>query len=122
MSVAVARLVELVTASWALKVLEGAMRLLVINHVAELGCLDHTVQALEHLVGAARQLVHHILLDEAQMLRVVAVSVTDALLDSLLQHGHRGCRSSLGRNLSGHACIALVRLCFHDGNRLLFHL
>ena len=66
------------------------MRFLVINHVAELGRLDHAIQALEHLVGAPRLLVHHVLLDEAQVLRVVAVPVTDALLDGLLQRGYDG--------------------------------
>lgn len=89
-AVAIGGLVELVVAAGALEVLDGAVRLLVINHVAELGRLDHAVQALEHLVGAPRLLVHHVLLDEAHVLRVVAVSVTDALLDGLLEWGLGG--------------------------------
>ena len=84
MTVAVSRLVEHLMAAGALKVFEGAVRLLVVNHVADLGRLDRAVQALEHLVGAARLLVHHILLDEAHVPGIVAVSVTDPLLDGLL--------------------------------------
>ena len=91
MAVTVGCLVELVVAAGALEVLERSMRLLMIDHVAELGRLDRAVEALEHLVSAACLLIDHILLDEAKVSGVVTVPVADALLDDLLE---RGCRSS----------------------------
>ena len=59
----------------------AAVRLLVLNDVAELGRPDMAVEAREELVGTAGLLVDDELLLEAEVLGVVAEAISDALLD-----------------------------------------
>ena len=57
-----------------------------VDHVAELGRLVRTVEALEKLVGAPRLLVDHVALLEAHVPSVEAVAIAHALLDDALGH------------------------------------
>lgn len=57
------------------------VRLLMIDHVAKLGRLDVAEHALEELVSPSGGLVDYVLLHEAHVARVVAVSVAHAFFD-----------------------------------------
>ena len=82
----------------ALRRLSVSMRLLVVDHVAELGSLDAALEAAEKLVGAASRLVDHVLLDEAHVARVIPIPVSNALFNHfLLRNGHRVLSLRLGR-------------------------
>jgi hypothetical protein len=74
----------------ALETLLFSVGLLMVQHVAQFRCLNVTVHALEKLVGTARLLVHHILLQEAHVTGVTAEPVADALLDDFFVRLVRG--------------------------------
>lgn len=57
------------------------MRALMVNHVTQLGRLDVTERALKKLICAACLIIDHILLLEAHVACVSAVSVAYALFD-----------------------------------------
>ena len=59
------------------------MRLLVIQHVAQLRSFDVAEHALEQLVGASSLLVFNELLDEAHVAGITTEPITDSLLDDL---------------------------------------
>lgn len=88
MPVTVTGLDEGVPAVWALVGLFLAMRLLVVNHVTELGRLDVTFQAPKELISPACALVDHIVLLETHVAGIWPVSVAYSLLDDLLEGWH----------------------------------
>ena len=88
MPVTVTSLDEGVSAVGAFVRLFLSMRLLMVYHVAELGCLNVTLQAAEKLISATCSLVHHVVLLEAHVAGVGAVSVSHSLLDGLLEGWH----------------------------------
>ena len=74
--------VEALLAGGATEGALAAVGLLVVDHVAQLGRFYMTGHALEKLVSSPRLLVDHILLHEAHVASVLAVSVAHALLDA----------------------------------------
>ena len=88
MPVAVAGLDEGVAAVRALVALLLPVRLLVIDHVAELGSLNMALEALEELVSPSGLFVHHVMFFEAHVAWIGPVSVADPLLDRLFEDGH----------------------------------
>ena len=88
MPVTVASLDEGVAAVRALVALLLPVRLLMVDHVAELGGLDMTLQALEKLVGSPSLLIDHVMFFKAHVARIGTVPVADSLLDGLLQDGN----------------------------------
>ena len=84
--VAIAGLDESVPAVGTLVGLFLAMSLLVIDHVAELGRLDMTLEAPEELVCPASRLIHHVVFLESHVAGVWPVPVADSFLDHLLEN------------------------------------
>lgn len=56
---------------------------LVVNHIAELRCLNVTFEASEKLVSASRSLIDHVMLFEAHVARIWTVAISHPLLNSL---------------------------------------
>ena len=79
-AVSIARLHEALLAVLALESFFLSVRLLMVDHVAELGHLDVAVKARKKLVRAARLLLDHVVLHEAEVLRVVTVPISHTLL------------------------------------------
>lgn len=86
--VAVAGLDEGMAAVRALVALLLPVRLLVVDHVAELGGLDMALEALEELVSSSSLFVHHVMFFKAHITWIGPVSIANALLDWLLEDGH----------------------------------
>ena len=81
--IAVASLNEGVAAVRTLVALLLSVRFLMVNHIAEFGCLDMALEALEKLVGSTSHLVHHVMFFKAHVARIRTISISHSLLDNL---------------------------------------
>jgi len=101
--VAVASLDECMAAVGALVRFLLTVSFLMINHVAELRCLNMALETPKKLIRSASLLVDHVMFLEAHVAGIWAVPVADALLDRLLAHGH-----ALGIIVPNTAALALL--------------
>ena len=98
--VAVAGLDEGMATVRTLVALFLSVRFLMVNHIAEFGCLDMALEALEELVGSASHLVHHVMFFKAHVARIRPISIPHSLLDHLFQDRHALLFSRLRHSLA----------------------